>query len=345
MPAAAMPLAAPLAASFGERLAERRRRLTAALATAGRAALLESLLAEVDAALARLEDGSYGLCVACGDAVEVDRLAADPLLRFCLDHLSAAERRAFEHDLDTAARIQRALVPPSDLAHAGWLLRFEYRPAGPVSGDFLVLPAPVVTEPPTPRPLDLAFGDAAGKGVAGSLLVSQLHAIFRGLFAAGAPLAALMSDANRIFCESTPANAFATAVAARLSPDGAAEIANAGHPPALLRAADGTVRRLDSGGLPLGLFARGEYAARRLSLAAGETLLLYTDGFSEATDPAGREHGVDRLAERFATLGGAPPEESAAALVDHLAAFRAGGLARDVKAHDDLALLVVRRTA
>ena len=101
-------------------LLDRRQRLERALAVAPGEAELSSLLASVDAALARLDDGSYGLCRTCHDPVEPERLLADPLLEFCLDHLSAAEQRALEQDLDRAARIQRGLLPDAHLVVPGW---------------------------------------------------------------------------------------------------------------------------------------------------------------------------------------------------------------------------------
>ena len=84
---------------------------------------IDRLLHEVDAALHRMDTGTFGLCDTCGDAIESDRLLADPLTRFCLDHLSAREQRALEQDLDLASRIQRELLPKQDRRMAGWLSR------------------------------------------------------------------------------------------------------------------------------------------------------------------------------------------------------------------------------
>jgi hypothetical protein len=83
-------------AALRDQLFDRRGRLAAALPAAGReaAAELRHLLDEVDAALERFESGSFGLCEVCHDPVEADRLAADPLVRFCLDHLTSLQRRA-----------------------------------------------------------------------------------------------------------------------------------------------------------------------------------------------------------------------------------------------------------
>jgi len=74
-----------------------------------RDASLSQLLTAVDTALSRIDQGTFGLCEECHDTIEAERLLADPLVRFCLDHLTSAEQRALESDLSLAARIQRAL--------------------------------------------------------------------------------------------------------------------------------------------------------------------------------------------------------------------------------------------
>src|SRR6202142_2332991 len=93
-----------------EQLEKRRKELKAVIASRAAAAPAESLLAllgEVDSALHRIGDGTYGICTECHDSVEKDRLLADPLVRLCLDHLSSDEQRALERDLELAARVQR----------------------------------------------------------------------------------------------------------------------------------------------------------------------------------------------------------------------------------------------
>src|SRR5207248_11635063 len=82
-------------------LLERRARLQAA-GNSVSAAYLKDLIAEVDAALGRMDTGSYGLCETCHDPIELDRLESNPLLRFCLDHLTEAEMQAHQQDLDLA---------------------------------------------------------------------------------------------------------------------------------------------------------------------------------------------------------------------------------------------------
>src|SRR5262249_28554266 len=110
-------------------LQRRHNQLQSALHVRADSSSLSALLAEVDAALARMDDGTYGKCEVCHDPIESDRLLADPLARLCLDHLTYDEQRALELDLARAASIQQALLPKRDFAVAGWLARYYYAPA------------------------------------------------------------------------------------------------------------------------------------------------------------------------------------------------------------------------
>ena len=110
--------------------------------------------------------------------------------------------------------------------------------------------------------------------------MTHLSAIFRSLLSLDLSLTEMVSRANRLFCESTAPSHYATLVCGRATPDGV-EICNAGHCPPLLFRQDAT-ERLDSTGLPLGLFCGGKYTTRHLSLGPGESLVLYSDGITEA---------------------------------------------------------------
>src|SRR5215471_14498017 len=120
-----------------QQLVERRDRVAAAISSAGPDRQLTALLREVDAALARFEAGTYGICEVCHDTVEPARLIANPLERFCIDHLSATEQRALEADLSLAAEIQRELLPRHNLQLNGWHFDYGYEPARMVSGDYI----------------------------------------------------------------------------------------------------------------------------------------------------------------------------------------------------------------
>ena len=202
----------------------RRQRLLDATRTAAANASLRELLSNVDAALARLNAGTFGICEHCHDSIEADRLLTDPLIRFCLDHLSQDEQRALEKDLVLAAGIQRALLPRSDWSIEGWQARYHYQPANVVSGDYCDLIE-------SNGGFLFLLGDVAGKGVAASMLMSHLHATFRTLAEQHLPLRSLMAHANRLFSESTTAGQFATMIVGSAQHDGKVEYISAGHLP------------------------------------------------------------------------------------------------------------------
>jgi sigma-B regulation protein RsbU (phosphoserine phosphatase) len=315
-----------------EQLADRRQRLVAATAF-DESPYLGGLLREVDEALDRLDVGTFGLCDVCHDPVESERLLADPLVRLCVDHLTGEQRRALEHDLDSAAKIQAALLPESRLEAGGWQIHFEYRPLGPVSGDHCDL-LPANGED---GPFYFLFGDVSGKGVAASILMSHLHALFRSLIELELPLADVVRRANRLFCESTLPSSYATLVAGRADPSGRVELCNAGHcPPLVVRA--GEVAPLAATGLPLGLFHTGSFDVSELELGADDFLLLYTDGLSEARNPGGEEYGIGRVGFILQSLSGFSAEATLEACLDDLESFQDGA-----ERGDDLTLMCLRR--
>src|ERR1700681_3956063 len=262
-------------------LEKRRERLHEALHSPSADASLSQLLKAVDTALSRIDQGTFGLCEKCSDTIEPERLLADPLVRFCLDHLTSAEQRALESDLSLAARIQRVLLPKPSLAPVGWEVCYHYQPASMVSGDYCDLFE-------IDDGLLFMLGDVSGKGVAASMIMSHLHATFRTLAQACLPLDRMVQDANRIFCESTLAGQFATIVVGRATRDGSVEFVSAGHLPVLHIHCDGATPK-DSTGVPLGMFCDAHFPVHQLKVADGDTLLLYTDGLTEARNRAGAE--------------------------------------------------------
>ncbi len=314
-------------------LLDRRQRLVAIVETGMIATQIQGLLGEVDDALERLAAGTYGLCETCGDPIERDRLEADPLLRFCLDHLTPTEARALENDLDLAARVQQTLLPPSPLVDRGWEMAYHYQPLGVVSGDY----CDAVRATGSDEGLVLLLGDISGKGVAASMLMAHLHASMRTLVGFNLPLPQLVQRANRVFCDSTMANHYATLVCARFAASGMVEICNAGHcPPLLLH--QGAVVPIEATGVPIGLFCVKEYGLKVHTLDPGDTLVLYTDGVTEARNVADEEYGEPRLASLVATLAGETPQVIVNTCVADVAQFR--GRARRL---DDLTVMAVRR--
>ena len=309
----------------------RRERLLEASSSAAGDASLRQLLTNVDAALSRLNAGTFGICEQCHESIEADRLLCDPLVRFCLDHLSQEEQRALEQDLALAASIQRTLLPRPDWSIDGWQARYHYQPASLVSGDYCDLIE-------SNGGFLFLLGDVAGKGVAASMLMSHLHATFRTLAGQHLPLPLLMEHANRLFCESTTAGQFATMIVGSALPDGKVEYVSAGHLP-LFHVSRAGVRAREATGVPLGMFSATHFPVCEVRLAPGDKLLLYTDGLTEMSNAAGEEYGVARVQALARRHAAAEPHSLVAACLEELRSFSA-----NAKQTDDLTLLVLHRT-
>jgi sigma-B regulation protein RsbU (phosphoserine phosphatase) len=321
----------PALETFRPQLLERRERLLAASASVS-GEYLHALIQEIDGALQRIDTGAYGRCETCHDPIEPERLVQDPLARFCLDHLSPDELQAHQQDLDLAKQIQSQLLPPRRMALEAWDAYYRYEPVGAVGGDYceLILPE-------DGKSLFFATGDVAGKGVAASLLMTHLSAIFRSLLSLDLPLGEVMARANRLFCDSTAPAHYATMACGRATPHGV-ELCNAGHCPPLALRRRGGIERFDSTGLPLGLFCGVQYTVRNVTLNEGDTLVLFSDGVTEALSPEGSEYGEDRLVAALRDYA------------DRDASSMATGVLRDLRSFcgarppvDDMTLLVLRR--
>lgn len=314
-----------------EQLLTRRHRLEAAMAGAGgRAEPLAHQLDEVDSALDRLASGGYGLCETCHDPIEPERLAADPLVRFCLDHLSPPEQTALERDLELAARIQQGLLPPRPLILSAWEIAYRYEPARLVSGDY----CDIVSRD---EGLTFIVGDVSGKGVGASMLTVHLHAMFRTLLPLNLPMGDLLARASRVFCESTLPMHYATLICGRASNDGRIELGNAGHPPALLLT-DAGVTSVDNFGLPIGLFCEAQFSSAEFRIDPGDALLLYTDGVTDAENAAGEAYGVDRFRETVRSFRHLDADALVARCLEDVHWFRGRGAAGD-----DTTIMAIRR--
>jgi sigma-B regulation protein RsbU (phosphoserine phosphatase) len=314
-----------------DQLLERRHKLEHASQDENQRDRFQVLLEEVDSALARIDNGCYGICESCHEPIESDRLMADPLARFCLDHLTRSERSALEQDLQLAKRVQLGLLPKEHLACGGWQICYHYDPAGLVSGDYCdVIDA-------GKEGVYFMVGDVSGKGVAASMLMAHLHAMFRALIPVGLSLPCILEHANGVFLESTLPNQYATLVAGRAWPDGRVEICNAGHPaPLVVR--DGVASALEHAYLPIGLFSNDSFTLSELSLDPGDGLVIYSDGVSEATNGSGNEYGADRLRELIGREKGVNAAAMLAACRDDLGEFR-----RNAAKADDVTLFVLSR--
>jgi len=316
-----------------QRLLSRRQRLQTAVSEFKETQQLMRLLKDVDSALGRMDNGSYGLCDVCQEPIERERLIANPLTQNCLGCLTPDQQRALEQDLDLASRIQTQLLPDKNLKLNGWEAYYHYEPAGPVSGDYCDLVSPATET----GDLFFILGDVSGHGVAASMLMSHLHAIFHSLVDAGLSTSQLVGRANRIFCESSISADYATLVCGRASKSGEVDICNAGHCPPLLVKGD-EITNLEATGLPLGIFNGSEYSSRSMLLAPGDSLLLYTDGLTEGQDKANAEYGAERLAGLVKGRLDLSPQALTELCLEDLRTFMSGA-----PKTDDLSVMVIRR--
>jgi len=314
-------------------LLDRKTRLLAAMKR-GSSEHLTSLMEEVDSALQKMAKGTYGICETCHDSIEHERIMVDPLARNCLDHLSAAEQRVLEHDLDLAYQVQSRLLPRKDLEVGKWRTAYHYEPSGPVSGDYCDLIVPEKEE----GTVYFFTGDVSGKGVASSILMAQLYAIFRSLTRDPEPIHKVVETANSLFCESVIVGHFATLVGGRADASGTIHLCNAGHCLPLL-VQSGNVEILPSTGLPIGMFCKSEYESLQITLEPEDTLILYSDGITEARNASHWQYGEQRLREIVGANFMLAPQDLLRVCIEDVKKFRNG-----VPASDDMTMLVLRRS-
>lgn len=248
----------------------------------------------------------------------------------------AAERRVLEEELALARRIQETLLPSTLPELSGFELYARNVPSRHISGDLYQV---VVRRDGAEGVLLVA--DVAGKGVAASLLAASVEALAAGPLEEGLPPAEVCARVSRLLYQRTPREKYATAFVVSLdAASGQLDYANAGHNPGLVVREAGGVERLGPTGVPLGLFPATTYQAAGIELAPGDTLVLYTDGITEAAREDDEELGLDRLIAVCREHLRAAPSALADAIDRAVAEFvgaRPPG--------DDRTLLIARRTS
>ena len=238
-----------------------------------------------------------------------------------------------EQELRLARQIQRSFM----LTEFPRLARFDVHgvtlPSKEVGGDFYDL------VPTGDGEFVVAIADVAGKGVPAALLSSMLQASLRTQAASIPSVSEILRNINALVYRGTAVHQFATFFLARIcSRRLEARFSNAGHNYPLLLRADGGRHALVRGGTVLGIHEGTVYEEDMVRLVEGDRLVLYTDGLTEAEDPAGEMYGEDRLHE---LLAGLPrhltARETAERILEEHHRFLAGGDARD-----DTTLMVLR---
>jgi sigma-B regulation protein RsbU (phosphoserine phosphatase) len=246
----------------------------------------------------------------------------------------AAKRQLLEKELALARQIQMALLPAELPAVPGFELRASNIPTRAVSGD--LYQALLRREG---RECVVLLADVSGKGMAAALLTASLEALAVGPIEVGHPPEGICSRLSRRLYARTSPERYATGFVAVLHTDsGRFCYTNAGHNPALLLRASGEHEQLEATGLPLGLLPVGEYGREERLLGPGDLVVLYTDGVTEAANPAGDEYGLARLLEVSRAHAARGVQSLADALQADLEAFASG-----VPFGDDRTFVLLRR--
>ncbi len=285
----------------------------------------------------RLQNATLVLAVAIGIALPGAGICLLRIIRFRRAALERAVRERYvelREDLDVARRIHDRLLP-EPIVDGPLEVDLAYEPMREIGGDlaFLHRSANGATH--------VVLIDVTGHGIAAALAVNRLHGELLRLTGTTddpAPKATLASLNDYLRLTTARDSMYATAIVVRVDPvSGSLRYASAAHPDALIVGGDGRIQRLASttcmlGACPAEFFDEDE---GRASLAAGDSLLLYTDGLSESQPRGGTMLGIEGI-ERMVT---AEPDATAATLMARLRSYRDGD------PQDDCIILRARRRA
>ncbi|HUY31407.1 MAG TPA: SpoIIE family protein phosphatase [Pirellulales bacterium] len=211
-------------------------------------------------------------------------------------HESALKRQALERDLELAHKVQQGFLPSAPPSLEGYEFFDFYEPANQVGGDYFdYVPLPG-------RRLAMIVADVSGKGMPAALLMAKLSAETRFTLVIEPDPAAVMNRLNAGFCGAGWEDRFVTMCLSVVDlATHEVRLVNAGHMPPFLRRANRLVEPVgaDEAGIPLGVSADFEYTPYTLKLVPGESLALFTDGFSEAMNMENELYGLVRIEEQL----------------------------------------------
>lgn len=249
-------------------------------------------------------------------------------------HQAIVEKERVEKEVQIAGDIQRQLLPKVIPTLPNYQLEAVAIPTKNVGGDYYT-----VAQIDDQRWL-LAIADVSGKGIPASLLVSTLHASLQAYLQSESDLAGLAKKLNLMVYRNTSPERYITFFAGILNTgDGTFTYVNAGHNfPFRALAENGALEPLSVGGMPLGMFELAEYQASSVTIRPDETVVLYTDGVTEAMDRGQNEYSEERLKEIILSYASAPAQEIKQAILDDVQRF----VGHEPQS-DDLTLMVLKR--
>ena len=267
---------------------------------------------------------------------EEDLLLAENLAYRCA--LAVDNARLYRDRSEIARILQRSLLPPHLPEIPGVEVGAEYLPVGEaneVGGDFYDL---INT---FENGWVCAIGDARGKGAEAAAVTALARYTIRAITLKEDRPAEVLAALNEAMLQQLPEDRFCTLACVRLEPkDGSlgvgADVSRAGHPSPLVVRADGSVEEVGPPGRVLGVFPDAELGSASLRLMPGETLVLYTDGVTEARSPDGEFFGEERLRDLLRSCAGCDARDFARRIKNVVLEFQEG------YPRDDLAILVLR---
>jgi serine phosphatase RsbU (regulator of sigma subunit) len=244
----------------------------------------------------------------------------------------AIEKGRIEEELRVASQIQQALLPKARTRGSFYDASGTSIACRAIGGDFFEY-----IELPDGS-FGFALGDVSGKGPPAALLTAMLQGIFSTQAFAPVEPADMITRVNKALLRRGIESRFATIFYGVLSVDGRLTYCNAGQNPPLLFTSSG-VRKLETGGMIVGLFPHASYEQEELQLTAGDSLAVFSDGVSEALNPKGDEYGEDRIRETLAPHWLEPSDAALQTLLNSVREFAQGA-----PQNDDVTALVVRYT-
>ncbi|MBI4470795.1 MAG: SpoIIE family protein phosphatase [Acidobacteria bacterium] len=243
------------------------------------------------------------------------------------------KERKFEREFRLAAKVQRALIPRNFSVPPGFGLSASFRPSLDLAGDyyeFLSL---------GPDRTGLIIGDVSGKGVSAAMLMAVSRSTVNSYARRYAEPATVLNKANRALYQEFIEPMYLTLFYLVLSGSERTILwSNGGHPPPLLMHRDGTVDLLPASGTVLGLFEEARYEQQNAQLYAGDLLVMYTDGITEARNQEGLEFGVNGIIELMHLHRNRPADQLADILADEAIAFSG----RRDRQQDDISVVVLK---
>jgi sigma-B regulation protein RsbU (phosphoserine phosphatase) len=243
------------------------------------------------------------------------------------------QRQRLEQELNIAREIQQALIPHGFRTFDYFAVTGIHTPCHAVGGDYFdVFP---LEEGRTA----ILVADVSGKGLGAALLTTMLQGAFSGM-TIGADPVRVISHMNRFLCEHSEVGRYATMFFGVLDSHGKLVYINAGHPSPLILRRGEVIELTTEGSFPVGLIPEAEYGAQTCVLEPSDTLVLFSDGVTEAVNPSEEMFGTARLRESLSGQRETSLEQLQKTVLGALETFTSGA-----SQADDITLLIVRYRA